>query len=168
MSATVYWIKKPAHTDIFTEGYVGISNNPDRRFREHRYGQSIVAKAIRADEGVEMVNLATMDLSSALDMEKKLRPTSRIGWNQVEGGGLPPSRKGTIATLETRKKQSEALKGRVKAAEHMAKIKIATKGKQPDMTGSKRDIVECPHCHKTGGVNGMIQWHFDKCKVRRD
>jgi hypothetical protein len=24
--------------------------------------------------------------------------------------------------------------------------------------------VECPHCHKVGGVNNMNRYHFDKCK----
>jgi hypothetical protein len=30
----------------------------------------------------------------------------------------------------------------------------------------KRKIVICPHCGKTGGNNGMAQWHFEKCKFK--
>lgn len=168
MLISVYWIKKPEHTDMRTEGYIGISNDVGRRFQEHKYGRSIVSKAIRKYTNVELVVLDILDLDSALDLEKQLRPGPFIGWNQVEGGGIPPSRAGSTASEETRKKQSAAHKGKPKSVEHLAKLKIATFGKQPDMTGSKRVVIECPHCHTSGGVNGMVQWHFDKCKARRD
>ena len=32
--------------------------------------------------------------------------------------------------------------------------------------GKKHKIVQCPHCLKTGGEPQMIQWHFDKCKLK--
>ncbi len=31
----VYWIRKVEHTNIYTEGYVGVSTNIERRWREH-------------------------------------------------------------------------------------------------------------------------------------
>lgn len=39
-------------------------------------------------------------------------------------------------------------------ASHMHKANI----------GSKRKIVECPHCGKRCGVNTAARWHFDNCK----
>ena len=32
----VYWIHLPEHTDIYSQGYVGVSNNPVRRLLEHQ------------------------------------------------------------------------------------------------------------------------------------
>ena len=36
MSHAVYWIRRPEHTNIFTEGYVGVSNNAEKRWKFHR------------------------------------------------------------------------------------------------------------------------------------
>jgi hypothetical protein len=36
MSCSVYWIHHPSHTDIFTQGYIGISNNVKNRFESHK------------------------------------------------------------------------------------------------------------------------------------
>jgi predicted GIY-YIG superfamily endonuclease len=33
---SVYWIHYPEHKNIQTDGYVGISKNPTRRFNEHK------------------------------------------------------------------------------------------------------------------------------------
>ena len=33
---------------------------------------------------------------------------------------------------------------------------------------SRIPIVICPHCNKEGGKNGMMRWHFDKCKKKTD
>lgn len=33
-------------------------------------------------------------------------------------------------------------------------------------TGLKRKIIECPHCGKRGGSNGMTRYHFDNCKYK--
>jgi hypothetical protein len=58
-----------------------------------------------------------------------------------------------------------------KSASHKANIAEAinklnaTYAVHPNL-GKKRQIVQCPHCAKTGAINGMQQWHFDKCKHR--
>jgi hypothetical protein len=31
---------------------------------------------------------------------------------------------------------------------------------------SPKEIVICPHCHKTGGKPVMIRWHNDNCKEK--
>ena len=32
---SVYWISHPTHTDIFSQGYVGVSKNAQKRFKQH-------------------------------------------------------------------------------------------------------------------------------------
>jgi len=31
-------------------------------------------------------------------------------------------------------------------------------------TNPSKTKLTCPHCNKTGGMGGMILWHFDKCR----
>ena len=33
--AVVYWIHLPEHTDMFSEGYIGVTENIKRRYYEH-------------------------------------------------------------------------------------------------------------------------------------
>ena len=94
----VYWIHKPEHTDIFTEGYVGItSKTVDKRFRQHvaaaktglkdypiykailKYGDSLV---------VDTIVIASMDYCAELELQ--LRPHEGIGYNILKGGYINP------------------------------------------------------------------------------
>ena len=35
MTTSVYWIRHKDHTDMFSEGYVGVSGNFEKRMKEH-------------------------------------------------------------------------------------------------------------------------------------
>jgi predicted GIY-YIG superfamily endonuclease len=91
----VYWIRHKNHTDIMTEGYVGISNNFENRLKFHKeknknkklrnamtkYGNDIVTDIVYEFH----------DKEEALRKEYELRPSEFIGWNLAPGGGMPPS-----------------------------------------------------------------------------
>lgn len=47
MRCYVYWIKRKHYTNPDEEGYVGISNDPQRRFGEHHLSDFKVGNAIR-------------------------------------------------------------------------------------------------------------------------
>jgi len=55
-----------------------------------------------------------------------------------------------------------------KSEEHKRKISESIKSMQkkgyphPNL-GKIRVKIECPHCGKTGAMNTMRRWHFDKC-----
>ena len=36
MASVVYWIHHPEHTDMFTQGYIGVSNDISRRWESHK------------------------------------------------------------------------------------------------------------------------------------
>lgn len=59
-----------------------------------------------------------------------------------------------------------------KSEEHRAKISAANKGKKKNYTsvprGNKWEIIECPHCGKTGSKCIMPRWHFDRCKHKNE
>lgn len=128
MSYNVYWLKLPEHTDMFSQGYVGITNSTKDRFESHknRTQNKHLKNAIDKygwDNLIKEVVLVS-DKSYCLMIEKILRPLKNIGWNIIEGGGMPPKtlkgcnkgkpswNKGKPHSEETRKKLSNALKGR--------------------------------------------------------
>lgn len=96
----VYWLHHSDHTDMFTQGYVGVSHSITRRFASHRsrsennhlnnainkYGWDNLVKDI----------VLTSTKEYCLDVEAKLRPTKQIGWNITNGGGMPPSAIGKV------------------------------------------------------------------------
>jgi group I intron endonuclease len=92
---SVYWIHHPEHTDMFSQGYIGISCSVKKRWTDHknrghnRHLTNAIAK-YGWDNLVKQVILVS-DESYCLDIESKIRPDSSIGWNIVAGGGKPPS-----------------------------------------------------------------------------
>lgn len=86
----VYWIHYPQHNDIMQQGYVGITNNPRKRYLDHRsLSAKVYSKSYK--EGVtdpstifEVVIIGNRDF--CLELEYNWRPTKNIGWNIAIGG----------------------------------------------------------------------------------
>lgn len=133
----VYWIHKPEHTDIFTEGYVGItSKTVDVRYRQHvaastpngnnlpinkairKYGDSLI---------VDTVLVGTIEYCA--EIENKLRPESWIGYNVHPGGAYLPlvNRLSYTAPEDTKLKQSLAKLGKKLSEDTKLKMSIARK-----------------------------------------
>ena len=112
MITSVYWIHRKEHTDILTEGYVGVSINPDKRYEWHKAnGNPMVARAFNKYDDIIMDIVYTFDdEDTAYARETELRPHYRIGWNIAPGGHHPPSlsNKGT-AVAEKISKSIKAL-----------------------------------------------------------
>ena len=78
--ATLYWLRLPEHTDMFTQGYVGVAKDMAKRLRSHKhrfkdFWQQII---------VEPLVISTQNY--CFDLEEKLRPMRNIGWNKSIGG----------------------------------------------------------------------------------
>jgi hypothetical protein len=114
---------------------------------------------------------------------KKCKPLSEEHKAKISASnmGRTGHNKCKPASIETKYKQSLALKGRPKTAEHNAKVSIALTGKPKSLEhraklsailfgkpgrnkGKHQTIIECPHCHKTGGSTNLKRYHFDNCK----
>ena len=65
------------------------------------------------------------------------------------------------------KGQSIRTDDRSHSDETKRKIAEAVKGNPSKLKGRTRKQLVCPHCNKVGGDNGMLQWHFDKCKIKK-
>lgn len=94
----VYWIKAKEHTDVASEGYVGITKNLQERMRAHKKNKrkTPLTDALKkyGKDNVEVVILeSSISLEEALAKEEALRPTQNVGWNCQKGGelGVEPS-----------------------------------------------------------------------------
>jgi group I intron endonuclease len=130
MTCAVYWIHHPSHTDIFSQGYVGVSVNTDVRFRKHKRAKqnAHLRNAINKYGWDNLVKKTVLiaDTDYCLEVETKLRSKDDIGWNIVKGGGMPPKSKkgqgkgrigwgrGRKLSAETCKKISDSVKEQMK------------------------------------------------------
>jgi hypothetical protein len=105
------------------------------------------------------------------ETKAKIRAAQKNARNKPEViAKMSAAQKGKTHSDETKAKMSASRKGenngmsgKTHPDETKAKISAALKGKpQP------KKIVTCPHCGKSGGVNVMHLWHFDKCKFKKE
>ena len=133
----LYWIKLPEHTDITTQGYVGItSKTVAYRFAKHlRYSHNPKTKKytinnafIKYADKILVETVLEGSHEYCLLMEQKLRPLVNIGWNQAQGGAL--TKLGTVCSEETKRKIGLASKGRTMSEENKLKMSIRSKGRK--------------------------------------
>lgn len=98
--AVVYWIKSKEHTDFLTQGYVGVTTNLEQRMKSHKKQKKYLWR--RFDICIEVLLVGGEEF--CYEIENKIRPTERIGWNKNAGGLKPPSRRGKKASQETKDK----------------------------------------------------------------
>lgn len=129
MSHVVYWIHHPEHKDIFSQGYVGVSNNAEKRWDFHR-GSATNAHLRSAVKKYGWNNLIKRvvliaDKNYCFDIEKKLRPAENTGWNIAPGGGTPP---GHIMRGDEHPARRPENRGRYKGGNNPTAIKIRFSG----------------------------------------
>lgn len=96
--AAVYWLHLKDHTDVFTQGYVGVTTRLiDVRFKEHcskfsssynPYNPLHLAFAQYGLDAIVRTRLCVCAVDKAYEIEKVLRPFEYMGWNTAEGGKM--------------------------------------------------------------------------------
>jgi stalled ribosome alternative rescue factor ArfA len=153
MQHSIYWIHCLDHTDIFTQGYVGISKSAEKRWIQHfkRSGNRHLNFAIEKYGWDNLVKekIVIGGKDYCLDIERKLRSADGIGWNLVAGGGYPPrSKKGCIRVAPAWNKgipwsaeARESIKNNVtklwENPEYRQRMSNAHKGQTSNMKGKK-------------------------------
>lgn len=89
----VYWIRSKKHTDVLTQGYVGITSNLPDRLRSHKKNKRKTPLTCAVskhgwDNLVVDILHEGLSLQDALSIELNLRPSIHIGWNCQKGGEL--------------------------------------------------------------------------------
>jgi len=155
MAMSVYWIHHPKHTDMFTQGYIGITKNFKERMRFHKmlkcnaYLSNAIKKYGWDNLTKEVVLVADKDY--CIEIETKLRSQDSIGWNLVKGGGLPPINrwnkgtkglmtawnKGKAWSEEQKKQISSSVKKLWENPEYRQHMSNAHKGKPSGQLGKK-------------------------------
>lgn len=133
--AFVYWIHLAEHTNIKTQGYVGITTESvQKRYkRGHmssaRTGSKLhVHAAIRKyGEKIIVTTVLEDDIEFCQLVEWGYRPSPDIGWNHGIGGDSP--RVGSTTSEETKAKLSLAGKGRKIIGAALANMREAAKNR---------------------------------------
>jgi len=115
---SIYWIHAEHHADMFSQGYIGISNRLQKRFSDHqkRSGNDCLKNAIAKYGWDNLIKkeILIADEKYCLSIESKLRPKDHIGWNIAMGGGKPPVAYGNQSRLG-KPSWNKGLKGVMKA-----------------------------------------------------
>lgn len=123
---TVYWIHRSEESDIYNQGYVGITNDLERRLKEHRRNGLFVSGDMIAEVFLQG------NREYCIEQEILLRPESNIGMNKAPGGSIPPDVTGIKRSEETRKKMSQnnvGMKGKNHSIESRQKMSNSKKEK---------------------------------------
>ena len=80
----------------FSKGYIGVTIRPlHKRMKEHlREGNKHLRNALFKYPDIIHYVLVQGSNEYILDLENSLRPSNKMGWNLVPGGGLPPKGSG--------------------------------------------------------------------------
>lgn len=97
-TAIVYWLHLKEHTDVFTQGYVGVTTRLMHvRFKEHcrkfatqynHYNPLHLAFMQHGVENIMITRLCACSEKEAYAVEKIFRPFEYMGWNTCEGGKI--------------------------------------------------------------------------------
>lgn len=113
MKYYVYHICRKCDKFDLSKGYVGISNNPNKRWKSGYFGSPHLQAAIKKYDDVVKYIVMEASEEECMSVEKTLRPIKNIAWNIAVGGGKPPSPKGTsncISNLPLEKRRKKGFK----------------------------------------------------------
>jgi len=135
----VYWLHLPEHSDMRTQGYIGVTNNPKQRLWEHfndvktnKHCNPYLSRILKKyPKQIIQTIVFEGEKNVCYEYEEELRPSKNIGWNLNKGGDCPPSALGRTLSNEHKRKIGKANSGRVYVCSDKTKqkISVATTGK---------------------------------------
>lgn len=92
----LYHICREGDVGSLSQGYIGISTNVERRWKEHKAGRTNkhLKNALDKYDDVQFMIITEGNKDEILRMEEWLRPEENMGWNIAKGGGVPPNHTG--------------------------------------------------------------------------
>lgn len=153
--AFVYWIHLKGHTDVKSQGYVGITVNSykkrwcahvsrlSRGIHSNRHLQNAWSKYDVSD--FDFTVICNCDNDYAYWLENNLRPSGDIGWNIAPGGEATSL--GTKQSEDTINKRRLKILGRKNTPETLKKMSDSAKGKKKSKAHCEsisKNLRECP------------------------
>ena len=90
----VYWIRYPEHQNLLADGYVGITEDLERRVKQHK---KLALRNLNGPKDEALIGPRAQEIvvehifsgtaAECVEEEKRLRPEKYIGWNLHAGGG---------------------------------------------------------------------------------
>jgi hypothetical protein len=134
-TASLYWVRKQEHTDIFSEGYVGVSKNINVRWNRHhkeaisnKHENVFFGSAIKKYGWENLIKeiILVAEETYCYEVEHKLRSKEKIGWNLNCGGSKPPVSKqrgeNYVSPLKGKPRPTPWLVGMKRSIEERRKI----------------------------------------------
>ena len=170
----VYWVRNEEHTDILSEGYVGITKNPERRLENHK------------ERGSVRTIILVGSKQYCREIEYKLRPKANIGLNKNPGGMLPMItergreviRKRMIANnpmkiLRTNSGSFKKGAPSPNTKEQNEKIRLGKLGNKNPNYGKigcwdhiNKNLKECIICGLKTTPGNISRWHNENCRKK--
>ena len=141
--------KNPMYSDKFYRSKEG-----SERQRIAVSGQGNGAKQADARKKISASKLGKTREPFSKEWREKLS-ASKQGENN--------NRYGVVVSIDTRKKISEAMKGRKQDPNT-----VARRAETQRALNMKREKKQCPHCNQLVAVNGYARWHGDNCKLKME
>lgn len=140
-SCIVYWLRDNTCVCPWRHGYIGISINWPRRLKRHRTNLG--------RNTFEFDHLFVGSIEECKGLERSLRPTPGIGWNEapggIHGGGAAPKKERTRELMRI-----AALKRYTDPSERERTSLVVKEGlKGIDRAGTQNSHFGKPHSEKT-------------------
>ena len=160
----VYWIHLPEHSDIFKEGYVGITKNIEKRINDHKkYSKNYHLKnAFKKHDNMIVTVVFEGNRNDCYMIENLLRNVDKIGWNIAKGG--------LFLSKLAKKAQIEKIKGVALTQEHKNNISIGLKQSNHPLHGSfhteeSKKKMSDSHKNKPSNFKGLKMSEESRKKI---
>jgi len=137
------------------DGYVGITNNFDRRIQFHLkycYDNPHLKQAVSKYQDIVVDTVYEGTKQECQIKEFELRPSRLIGWNIAEGGGIPPNARGKKWTQQRREKYLKTI------TENQSNFRTPEQIKKTVTTRQKNGYVEGKNL-KPELIIGTLWWN---------
>jgi group I intron endonuclease len=145
----VYWLHLPEHSDMHSQGYIGVSKNPSQRLWTHRNDAkkdnhcNIYLSRIFKKYSDQLIQTIVFEGEKDVcyTYEECIRPVKHIGWNINKGGICPPSTLGKVLSTEHKEKISKSNTGNHHPHTEESKQKLSQANKNKSLTETTKQKI---------------------------
>ena len=157
----VYWIYNERCTDVYLDGYVGVSEDVERRFFQH------LQKNERIPADSKYMILFEGSREECFKKEHEYRPRKSIGWNSAPGGSQG-WKTGFIHSDMSKSRMKEKWNNPERRAKHRLHMQKAAETKRGKLPKQLYGVDKCEFCSIAATKSNITKWHGINCKLNPD